>query len=61
MLNISDNAIHCENDLQGLKAQEINRIPAWHITVRNLLITLLVVFLIFMFFNPISDEKEVEK
>ncbi|MEY3248818.1 MAG: hypothetical protein RL742_861 [Bacteroidota bacterium] len=49
MLNISDNAIHCENDLKGLKAQEINRLPAWHLTVRNLLLGLLIVFLVFMF------------
>lgn len=49
MLNISDNAIHCEKDLIGLKAQEMNAIPAWHMSVRKMLIMLLVVFLIFMF------------
>lgn len=49
MLNITDNAVHCEQDLQGLKSPERNRLSPWHISARNLLLTLLGIFLLFMF------------
>ncbi|MDX2135385.1 MAG: HlyD family efflux transporter periplasmic adaptor subunit [Saprospiraceae bacterium] len=44
MLNITENKVHCEADLTGLKTQELDRLAGKHLTVRNLLIILLVLF-----------------
>lgn len=49
MLNISDNKIHFDEDLQHLQAPLQNRLSRWHLSVRNLLLLLLVVFLVFLF------------
>ena len=48
MLNISENTVHCEAELLGLQAAEKNRLSPWHLSFRNLLGVLLVVFLVFM-------------
>ena len=48
MLNISENTVHCEDELLGLQAAEKNRLSPWHLSFRNLLGVLLVVFLVFM-------------
>lgn len=49
MLNISENPVHCEQDLQGLKATAATGLPPRHISFRNLLLLLLGLFLAFMF------------
>lgn len=49
MLNISENTVHCDNELQGLKSKEKTRLSTRHLSFRNLLGVLLVVFLVFMF------------
>ncbi len=49
MLNISDNIIHCEDELTGLHAPKHNKLSTWHISARNLLLGLLGIFLVFLF------------
>lgn len=49
MLNISDNAVHCEKDLQGLNAPAQTRLPGWHVSFRKLMLILLGLFALFMF------------
>jgi adhesin transport system membrane fusion protein len=49
MLNITDNIVHCENELADLKAPKHNMLSLWHISARNLLLTLLAVFIVFLF------------
>ncbi len=49
MLNISDNKIQPDGEWQALQSPLENRLPRWHLSFRNLLVVLLVVFLIFMF------------
>lgn len=50
MLNISDNKIHPDEETwQNLQAPRENRLARWHLSVRNLLLLLMTVFLIFMF------------
>jgi multidrug resistance efflux pump len=49
MLNITNNIIADENDLQGLKSREQLFITQKHISFRNLLLVLLLVFVVFMF------------
>ncbi len=48
MLNITDNIVHCEEDLQGLEAPKRNKLARWHVSARNLFLVLLAVFLIFL-------------
>ncbi len=49
MLNISQNTVHCEDELRGLRAnQKISHSP-WHLSFRNLIGSLMVIFLVFMF------------
>lgn len=49
MLNISDNAVHCDEELKGLKSLNHNRLAPWHLTARNLLLIMFGIFLAFMF------------
>ena len=49
MLNISDNSVHCEKDLQGLHAPARAQMPGWHLSFRKLMLTLLGLFVLFMF------------
>ncbi|MFN0015422.1 MAG: HlyD family secretion protein [Saprospiraceae bacterium] len=49
MLNISDNTVHCEKDLQGLKAPARNKLARWHISARNLFLVLLALLIVFLF------------
>ena len=49
MLHISENTIHCEEELKGLKAPELTRIHRWHVPFRRVLLILLGITLIFMF------------
>ncbi|HNG90197.1 MAG TPA: biotin attachment protein, partial [Saprospiraceae bacterium] len=49
MLNISENTVHHQEELRNLKVQEKNRLSRWHLSFRNLLAVLLLIFLIFMF------------
>lgn len=49
MLNISDNVIHCEADLKRTLAPKENELSRWHLSFRNLLLILLVIFIAAMF------------
>lgn len=49
MLNISNNTVHCEEDIQNLEAPRRNKLAHWHISARNLFLVLLGIFLIFLF------------
>lgn len=49
MLNITDNIVHCTEDLQELHAPTLNKLAHWHISARNLFLVLLGIFLIFLF------------
>jgi len=49
MLNITDNIVHCEQDLENLEAPKQNRLAHWHISARNLFLALLGIFLVFLF------------
>lgn len=61
MLNITDNTVSCAQDLQGLQAPALNKLSPWHLSFRNLLLSLLGIFLIFLFMpwtqNVRSDGK----
>ncbi len=49
MLNISENTFHLGDDLRGLQAPQKNSLSPWHLSFRNLLGVLLLIFLVFMF------------
>ena len=49
MLNISQNTVRCEDELRDLRAPQKNSLSPWHLSFRNLLGLLLLVFLVFMF------------
>ncbi len=49
MFNISDNKIHPSDEVQALISPQENRLSRWHLSVRNLLLLLLAVLLIFLF------------
>ena len=49
MLNISDNKIQLDDSWDTLESPQENRLSRWHLTVRNLILLLLAVFLIFLF------------
>lgn len=49
MLNITDNTVHCEQELAGLAAPQHNKLSPWHISARNLLLSLLGIFIVFIF------------
>jgi len=49
MLNISDNEIHPDGEWLTLQSPLENRLSPWHLSVRNLLLVLLAIFLVFMF------------
>lgn len=49
MLNITENRPNCSNELKGLQAPEKNRLPGLHLSARNLLLSLLVLFVLFLF------------
>ena len=49
MLDISDNKVYFDGDLQTLQSPRENQLSRWHLSIRNLLLVLLGVFLIFMF------------
>ncbi len=49
MLNISDNKIHLSDEVRNLLSPQQNRLSRWHLSVRNLLLLLLVIFVIFLF------------
>ncbi|MCY7330802.1 MAG: HlyD family secretion protein, partial [Saprospiraceae bacterium] len=49
MLNISDNEIHPDGEWLTLQSPLENRLSPWHLSVRNLLLVLLAIFLLFMF------------
>ena len=49
MLNITNNIIADGHELQGLKSREQLSIPKRHVSFRNLLLVLLLVFVVFMF------------
>ncbi|MBK9336912.1 MAG: HlyD family efflux transporter periplasmic adaptor subunit [Lewinellaceae bacterium] len=49
MLNITDNVVHCKEDLQDLESPKRNKLAQWHTSARNLFLVLLAVFLVFLF------------
>lgn len=49
MLNISENKPNCSSELHGLQSTEKNRLPSLHLNARNLLVSLLVLFVLFLF------------
>lgn len=49
MLNITNNVVHCEDDIRNLQAPRRNKLAHWHISARNLFLVLLAIFLIFLF------------
>lgn len=49
MLNISNNTVHCEEDIRNLQAPLRNKLAHWHISARNLFLVLLAIFFIFLF------------
>jgi adhesin transport system membrane fusion protein len=49
MLNISDNPVHSEHELIGLKSLDRTQLSARHFSIRKLLLVLVGIFLVFMF------------
>lgn len=48
MLNITDNSVHCENDLRQLQSPDAIKLSPLHLSARNLLLVLLALFTAFM-------------
>ena len=49
MLEISDNIVHCENEVKDLDATRLALLPKWHLSLRNLLWISLATFFLCMF------------
>lgn len=48
MLDITDNKVNCDTELRDLQMNELDKLPHSHLTVRNMLLILLGVFILFM-------------
>jgi membrane fusion protein, adhesin transport system len=48
MLNITDNVTHCDHDLEGLKAPTKNVLSGMHMRLRNILLGLLFLLIVFL-------------
>lgn len=48
MLHISENTVHHTEELGQLQSLQMNEMPKWHLSFRNLMLVLFIIFLVFM-------------